>query len=99
VVALQMLGVPSHFQPISILHVAEQPSPGTSLRSSHCSGNESSPSPHFAKGRHGVPGSRQSQPGSTKRQLAAHPSPSFVPPSSQASVLASRPSPHIPTVG
>ena len=56
VVCVHVLGLPSHFQPISILQPSEQPSPLTRLPSSHCSGKTARPSPQRATGRHGWPG-------------------------------------------
>src|SRR5690606_19408012 len=93
-VGVHVLGTPSHLNPISTRQVGEQPSPASTPASSHCSGNERIPSPHLAKGSHGIPASRQMKPGSTSKQLAAQPSPSCSFPSSHASLAASIPSPH-----
>src|SRR3954451_4830923 len=47
-VAVQALGFPLLFQPISTFHVAEQPSPAAAFPSSHSSGSTTTPSPQRA---------------------------------------------------
>ena len=89
-----MLGLPLHFQPISILQVAEQPSPAVALPSSHSSGSTTTPSPQRAMRWQGIPGGVHEYPGSTVRQSAAQPSPPATLPSSQASSWLRMPSPH-----
>src|SRR5690606_20402287 len=92
-VSRQVLGEPSHVQPISNLQVGEQPSFASRAPSSHCSGKTKMPSPHLAKARHGSPASGQTKPGSTMRQPATQPSPLVWLPSSQASSESTMPSP------
>src|SRR6185436_4103413 len=94
VVCEHVLGLPLHFQPISILQVSEQPSPAVVLSSSHSSGSTATPSPQRAMRWQGCPAGVQENPGSTVRQLAAQPSSAVVLWSSHASSWLRTPSPH-----
>src|SRR5215471_12083064 len=75
VVGVQVLGLPLHFQPISTLQLAEQPSPAIVFLSSQSSGSTTTPSPQRATRWHGDPGGWHENPGSTVLQSAEQPSP------------------------
>ena len=91
--SVHTLGAPSHFLPSSTRQRSEQPSPATTLASSHCSLAATMPSPQRAISRHGLPGLGQLNPRSTIRQAALQPSPESLLPSSHASSEVRLPSP------
>jgi hypothetical protein len=90
---VQTLGDPLQLAPGSIWQVDEQPSPLTSLPSSHCLPNSTFPSPQV--GVQGFPATRQLQPGSSL-QVEEQPSPPFVFPSSHSLFEVNTPFPQTP---
>jgi hypothetical protein len=82
--------VPAQVNPVSIAQSAEQPSPETTLLSSHCSVPAFLPSPHTGVQCEGEP--KQTKPGSTAHS-GEQPSPETLLLSSQRSGPTMRPSP------